>query len=409
MSDRLENAPCGFVELRQDGLIHSTNVTFEQWIGSAGKLAGERFESTLTLANRIFFQTHLFPLLHLSGRADEIFLNLRGSDGKALPVVASFSLGEENRFQCVFLPVPNRRKYEDEILERKKIAEEALKSNAQLLEAKLDAESRALDLERKVREIEHQNKELKRVSEILSHDLREPIRKIMIFSDLAKTGVGDAVNAEAHEAVKKIDSEASKMEQLIAVTRQFLQIDTSSAPTSVDLAGIWESAVEAVALKWAFSDWSVESKGLLSIEGRKNALLLLFSHLLENAIKFRSPDRKLKISLLARVVQENVFETTKDRYHYVDFLKIELRDNGKGFDPQYSEYAFGLLRKIDLNSSGLGAGLALCRKVVESHFGNITVDSQWGVGTVFILSLPINQNARRILPPKDGDRAETVT
>lgn len=91
MADRLDNAPCGFVEFADDGAILYANATLAEWLGlsNSQQLVGRKFDSILTVANRIFFQTHFFPMLTLNGGVEEIFLSLRAHDGASVPVVAT--------------------------------------------------------------------------------------------------------------------------------------------------------------------------------------------------------------------------------------------------------------------------------------------------------------------------------
>jgi phosphoserine phosphatase RsbU/P len=391
--DRLENAPCGFVEFTDEGVITYANATLTVWLGEIGQtLAGRKVESIMTVANRIFFQTHLFPLLKLQGRAEEIFLNLRRTTAIPLPVIAS----AQRRFisgvaviSCVFVTVYQRRQYEDEILQAKAKAEEALHNNEALQAAKSEAERRSRELERSILELRSRNNELQRVSQILSHDLREPVRKIALFADLIKNLAPPNTDPEATDALERIYNEAAQSDKLLTAIRQFLEADASTGPEPLKLDQLVEKCSAEVGIKLAFSDWKVELESLPDVIGHRAPVQRLFSHLLENAIKFRDRNRQLTVKVTGRLVQQNVFQATKDRYTYVDFARIEFQDNGSGFDPKYHGYVFQLLKKIDLASPGLGVGLAICRKVAEVHYGSISVESTPGVGTIFIILLPV--------------------
>lgn len=395
MSDRLHNAPCGFVEFTDDGVISYANATLAGWIGlGPTELIGRKFESLLTVANRIFFQTHFFPLLTLHGHAEEIFLALRGRDGGMVPVVASArrQTGPDGaRNHCAFVTVHERRRYEDEILEARRAAEDALRNNEDLRAAKCAVEERGHQLERTLRNAERRNQELERVTQILSHDLREPLRKIGLFADLVRSQVKATSDIEALEALRKIDVEARQMENLVNAMREFLEADAPAPLERVDLAQLVESAASTVALKLGFSDWVVDCEPLPEVEGRRAQLQLVFVHLLENAVKFREPSRRLRIKVRGRVVQQNMFEAMKDHYRYVDFAQIEVQDNGRGFDPKYKDYVFRLLKKVNLGSPGLGIGLALCRKIIGAHYGSMAVESKPGSGALFTLLLPVTQ------------------
>ncbi|HWG84854.1 MAG TPA: PAS domain-containing protein, partial [Deinococcales bacterium] len=88
MDDLLDTAPCGFLRLRDDGTIEAVNRTLTAWLGSdPAAVAGRHVDSILPVASRIFFQTHVFPLLKLQGRVEEIYFSLRSASGAGVPVL----------------------------------------------------------------------------------------------------------------------------------------------------------------------------------------------------------------------------------------------------------------------------------------------------------------------------------
>ena len=396
MSATLDHVPGGFVEFDDDGTITAANATLAGWLGyPAAGLAGLKMASLLTVANRIFFQTHFFPLLLLQGQAEEIFLNLLGRDGSALPVVAGAVRdvsGPVPRNRCLLLTVRQRRKYEDEILRAKETAEDAVRRNTALGAAQQELERHATELERRVREVESRNEELQRVSEILSHDLREPIRKIGLFADMLRGQLGPAPRADAAAALAKIQREAGQMEELVGALRQFLDATPTSRAEVVPMKALVEQAAAEVTARHAFTDWTIECQPLADVVGHPALLRLLFVHLLENAVKFRDRGRRLRVEVRGRVVQENIYEATRDRFRYVDFLQLEIADNGAGFDPKYREYIFRLLKKVRLESPGFGVGLATCRKIAAAHFGSISAENA-AEGATFIVRLPLGFDA----------------
>lgn len=137
MDELLNNAPCGFLAFADDGTVLTTNATLLGWLGRAeGELRGCHFESILPPGGRIFYHTHFFPLLKLHGRAEEIYVSLRSSDGGDLPVLvnaARTERGGSHVNDCVFIPMSQRRRFEDEILAAKREAEEANRATDALI------------------------------------------------------------------------------------------------------------------------------------------------------------------------------------------------------------------------------------------------------------------------------------
>jgi anti-anti-sigma regulatory factor len=138
MDELLNTAPCGFLAFADDGTIIKVNATLLNWIGrDAGDLTGRHVETILPPGGRIFYQTHFFPLLKLHGRAEEIYLSLRGTDGGEVPVLANAVRRERGGAvvnDCVFVPMRQRRRFEDEILAAKREAEEANRAKDALIE-----------------------------------------------------------------------------------------------------------------------------------------------------------------------------------------------------------------------------------------------------------------------------------
>src|SRR5690242_3769254 len=134
--DLLDTAPCGFVSLAEDGTVLRTNRTLAGWMETtARELQGRRFETLLSPGGKVFYQTHLFPLLKLSRHADELYLALRTGHGNEIPVLVNgvqrqAAGGAE--YSLVLVPMRQRERYEEELLLARRAAEEA---NAQLAEA----------------------------------------------------------------------------------------------------------------------------------------------------------------------------------------------------------------------------------------------------------------------------------
>ena len=138
MDELLNNAPCGFLSLADDGRVLAANATLLGWLGyEDNELEGRHFESVLPPGGRIFYQTHFFPLLKLHGRAEEVYLSLRARAGGDVPVLANAARGERAGAavnDCVFVPMRQRRRFEDELLAAKRAAEEANRLKDELIE-----------------------------------------------------------------------------------------------------------------------------------------------------------------------------------------------------------------------------------------------------------------------------------
>ena len=138
MDELLNTAPCGFLAFADDGTILAVNATLLGWLGRGeGELLGRHVESVLPPGGRIFYQTHFFPLLKLHGRAEEVYLSLRSEGGSDIPVLANAARRQRDGAavnDCVFVPMRQRRRFEDELLAAKKEAEQANRIKDELIE-----------------------------------------------------------------------------------------------------------------------------------------------------------------------------------------------------------------------------------------------------------------------------------
>lgn len=393
MESPLDKAPCAILRFADNGSITYVNETLVSLVGRpAAELVGQKVEVLLTIPSRIFYQTHFFPLLKLHGHAEEIFLTLRDASGAEVPVLtnARREVVDGGHITCALMPIRRRRKYEDELLQAKKEAEEALRQGEPLVQIKRELEQNVYELDRKISSLEQRNDELSRVSRILSHDLQEPIRKILLFADLLNREDEMAAPERRKLYLERIVAAGGRMDRVVKTLQEYLSIDDVDAgPGMVALSDVLHRARKQLAAANEHRELVLVSDPLPVVEGFRYQLELLFFHLLDNAQKFRKPDETPTVRVSSEVLKRNSFSAVKGRYRYVDFVKIRVEDNGIGFDQKYREYVFDLLTKLNVETPGLGIGLAIARKIVSNHFGTITAEPYPGQGTGFIITLPL--------------------
>lgn len=231
------------------------------------------------------------------------------------------------------------------------------------------------------------NKQLEEFAYIASHDLQEPLRKIQTFADILRMKIEDkeavVVNAD------KISNAAQRMSLLIKDVLKYSQLsatDTLMEPVDLnevlaEVLGDFELQIHEKGVKLTFSPLPV-------VKGIPIQLRQLFANLVSNAIKFSDKDDPI-IDITAQHVSGSALADTgvpDVRGHYV---KIAVRDNGIGFSQDYAEHVFKLFKRLNNFSNGTGIGLALCRKIVDNHYGQIHAESQPGQGATFYIYLPI--------------------
>lgn len=165
--DMVEDAPCGYVSLSPGGRIEFMNRTFGDWTGhAADAMIGKRFSDFLTMAGRIFYETHIAPLLRMQGTFEEFAIDLIKADGKPVQMIANAKEGrgadgKPVSIRVAFIRATDRRRYEQELLQARELA-------------MMDARSAEVNLRH-----EHESSELReQFIAVLGHDLRNPLASI---------------------------------------------------------------------------------------------------------------------------------------------------------------------------------------------------------------------------------------
>ena len=231
-------------------------------------------------------------------------------------------------------------------------------------------------LEKQNKELESKNDEITSFAFVASHDLKEPIRKIHTFSDWLlsrETGLSDAGRQNLlrlSNSVKRLDT---LVEDIVALTKVHVEKEDLQA---IDLNKVLGTALQEMKETMERTGAEIIADELPTIKGVENNLVYLFKNLLSNSIKFQHRDSKPVIHIQA----------TK----FDGLIKLMFRDNGIGFEPQYSKKIFQMFRRLHGKSEyeGTGMGLAICKRIMEKHGGNITAESEKGKGSTFICWFP---------------------
>ncbi|WP_205511521.1 PAS domain-containing sensor histidine kinase [Longitalea arenae] len=390
----IQKIPAGVISFTDDG-----NITYiNDWLlkllqYKSSDLSGKKIEHILTLASRIFYQTHLFPLIKLEKKIEEIFLSLKSNEAKEIPVLVYGHREEEEGHcinTCVIVAVWQRKKYEEELLKAKQRAEKIVKENTELTIAQKELESKTKLLDKQILRLRQINRELTAFNKVISHDLQEPIRKISLFTQSIKRAF-DTENESVNNYYQKIDASINRLVLLTQCLAQFVSLTGNTE--QIQVLSLKEVVMESLALArstLAFEDIVAEIEDLPHLQGYLSQIKLLFYELIKNSIQYRDKNRKLRISVKGVISQYNDYKVHEDKYRYVDFVRIEYADNGIGFSNEYNEYVFEIFKRLHLDVEGLGFGLTICKKVVDNHFGEIFCHSKPGVGTTYTILLPVN-------------------
>ena len=232
-------------------------------------------------------------------------------------------------------------------------------------------------LEEKAEELARSNHELEQFAYVASHDLQEPLRMVSNYTQLLGRRYRDRLDGDAQEFIDFAVDGAKRMQALIHDLLQYARVGTRGKefrPTPANR--VVEDALTnlAGAIEESGAEVRVEALPTISCDGTQ--LTQVFQNLIGNALKFRSKDSKPIVQISARL----------DPIGW----RFVVADNGIGIEPKYFERIFQMFQRLHGREhyEGTGIGLALCKKIVERHGGQITVASELGKGTTFSFVLP---------------------
>jgi signal transduction histidine kinase len=228
-------------------------------------------------------------------------------------------------------------------------------------------------------DLERSNSELEQFAYVASHDLQEPLRKVASFCELLDARYGDQLDDRGKQYIGFAVDGATRMQSLINDLLAFSRVGRLEAETEpVDMNEVYDSAVANLATAITDTGATVTAPGRLpTINGDATLLSMVMQNLIANGIKFRRPEQPPVITVEAR-----------DRGRVWQFT---VTDNGIGIEADYADRIFVIFQRLHPKSAypGTGIGLAMCRKIVEFHGGQIWLDTSYtNGGSRFHFTLP---------------------
>jgi len=250
------------------------------------------------------------------------------------------------------------------------------------------------ELEIRVQQLDRSNRELQQFAYVASHDLQEPLRKIMSFGERLNRKYDELLSGEGKEYITRMNNAAKRMETLINDLLSFsraTQTDRKFEPTNLNhiIADVLADmdTVERTKAQIKLSDT------LPVIESIPSQMRQLFQNLLNNALKFAHDSRPPKVKLSCRIVAGVDLPKKYALLPDNEYCIIKIKDNGIGFEQTNSERIFTIFQRLHGRSeySGSGVGLAICKKIVDNHQGAIFAKGRQEKGAIFTVVLPLRQ------------------
>jgi PAS domain S-box-containing protein len=242
----------------------------------------------------------------------------------------------------------------------------------------------------RTKELQRSNEDLQQFAHVASHDLKEPVRKVMTFGNRLKEEFGSQLSQKANTYLSKIESSAIRMYSMIDGVLLYSSLDAMEQTKElIDLNELIQNIVTDLEVVIEEKNATIKFGNLPEIEGTPILIYQLFYNLVNNALKFTSPGVEPIIELTETSVNRND-NSIPGMHKGVEFIQLTLKDNGIGFTNDMADKIFGTFTRLHAKDryEGTGLGLALCRKIVERHKGKIYAEGIEGKGAAFHVFLP---------------------
>lgn len=351
-SEAVEEAQDGFQLVDLNGQVLYSNKAVERLYGfSREELLGRHVNDMN--ADAEFAATVILPAIRQQGHWNGELL-VKHKDGRIFPIWLTTSIVKDEQGTPIAMVGIIR-----DITERRRTEER---------------------LAQKTIELERSNAELEHFASVVSHDLKAPLVSIGGFARAVLRNYGDTLDARARKYLEHIFDGTIRMERLIGGLMAYARVGSGGKDFApVDCNRVLAAALSNLRAAAGECHAVITSDHLPVVTGNETQLVQLFQNLIGNALKYRGEDPP-RIHVAARQAAD-----------HAPFWIFSFADNGIGIDQKHFEKIFQIFQRVHRNEdtfSGMGIGLAVCKKIVEWHGGRIWVESEAGKGSTFFVVIP---------------------
>lgn len=361
----IENMIEGAVALNPDGFILYCNASFARMLGMAlNKVMGADFLTLIVEEDQRAFK----KILTRSLTQEVIFETHLLSERRLVPVKLSVKAqsGKDDTAINILLTDLTAQKHADQLLKEK---------NDQLLQTNSALET--------------SNHDLQQFASVASHDLQEPLRKIILFCDLLAIKASPGVSPELLKYIEKITHSSRRMKTLVVDILRFSKLSAEEKHFDwVDVNELIAGFQDDFELLINEKKAQIIAEDLPGLFANKGQIRQAFQNIIANALKFSKEEEAPEIHITGYRVKEKSFDSASDPDG--PFCLYSIRDNGIGFEEKYTGKIFELFQRLHSKNDyeGSGIGLAIAKKIVEKHDGRIMAKSIPDRGAEFLLLLP---------------------
>lgn len=263
------------------------------------------------------------------------------------------------------------------------------KRTTQLLEDRVNERTKALQEANK--ELENSNHELQQFAYVASHDLKEPLRKIQVFSNMISSKFGHE-QPEANGYLNRVVHSAARMNKLITDLLDYSKLAITDIFQPANFNTIILEIMDDMELLIEEKQAVIQVGEIPVIHAIAAQIRQVFQNILSNALKFSREGVPPDIRISAEIVRDLTVDSEPDKEGA--YCRIAVQDNGIGFNEAYLSKIFVIFQRLHGRAEyeGTGIGLAIVKKIIDTHNGLITASSEEGKGSTFYIMLPLKQS-----------------